>query len=112
MEQDLEIFPDKDLTMLGEKGVNLSGGQKVRLAIARSQYADKDIVIMDDPISALDIHVGKKIMEETIQKYLQGKTRIISTHAVQYQKYFDYIYIMKEGKIQFHLYISKAQFIF
>ena len=99
MTSDLELLPDKDNSMLGDKGVNLSGGQKTRLNIARSIYADSDIVLFDDPISALDIHVGKFIMEETVLGYLQGKTRIIVTHAISYQKYFDYIYIMDAGQI-------------
>lgn len=85
--------------MLGDSGINLSGGQKTRLGLARSLYAGKDIVIMDDPISALDINVGKFIMEETIKGYLKDKTRVIATHAIAYLKYFDYIYIIDEGKI-------------
>merc|ERR1711874_84651 len=81
------------------KGINLSGGQKTRLGIARCLYGDKDVIILDDPISALDINVGKFIMEETIKGYLKDKTRIIATHAIAYLKYFDYIYVMDEGKI-------------
>merc|ERR1711874_586506 len=81
------------------KGINLSGGQKTRLGIARCLYGDKDVIILDDPISALDINVGKFIMEETIKGYLKDKTRVIATHAIAYLKYFDYIYIMDEGKI-------------
>jgi len=53
-----------DLTHIGEKGVNLSGGQKARLSIARAVYANKDIVLMDDPLSALDAHVKKNIFEK------------------------------------------------
>lgn len=48
--------------MIGEKGVNLSGGQKARIALARAIYSDKDIYLLDDPISAVDVHVGKFIM--------------------------------------------------
>ena len=99
LESDLKLLPDADDSMLGDKGINLSGGQKMRLSIARSLYADKDIVLMDDPISALDVGVGKFIMEECILKYLKGKTRVISTHAISYLRYFDYIYIIDEGKI-------------
>ena len=50
-----------DLTEIGEKGINLSGGQKARLSLARAVYANKDIVLMDDPISALDPNTRKKI---------------------------------------------------
>ena len=99
MEKDMETMSDGDNTMLGDKGVNLSGGQKVRLSIARAIYANKDIVLQDDPISALDIHVAQFIMEECIMKYLKGKTRIVATHAIGFLKYFDYIYIINEGSI-------------
>jgi len=62
--RDLEILDGGDLTQIGEKGINLSGGQKARVSIARAVYADKDIVLMDDPLSALDAHVKKSIFEE------------------------------------------------
>lgn len=99
MEPDIEIMADGDLTLLGEKGLNLSGGQKVRLNIARALYANKDIILLDDPISALDVNVGGFIMEYMISDYLKDKTRVIATHAIQFLKYFDYIYIMDDGQI-------------
>ena len=99
MTSDLEILANRDETMLGEKGVNLSGGQKIRLSIARAMYSDSDIYLFDDPISALDVHVGKYVMEEGIVGYLKGKTRVVATHAIEYLKYFDYIYIMENGEI-------------
>ena len=71
----------------------------MRLSIARALYANRDIYLLDDPISALDIHVGKKVMEDGILGYLKGKTRIVSTHALAYLPYFDTVYIMDEGKI-------------
>lgn len=52
--------------MIGEKGVNLSGGQKARIALARALYANADIYLLDDPISAVDAHVGKFIIEQCI----------------------------------------------
>lgn len=99
MEDDLKILENGDLTQLGDKGVNLSGGQKIRLSIARAMYSDSDIYLFDDPISALDIHVGKFVMEEGIVNYLKGKTRIVATHALAYLKFFDYIYVMDNGEI-------------
>jgi ABC-type bacteriocin/lantibiotic exporter with double-glycine peptidase domain len=59
LEPDLEILKSGDLTEIGERGINLSGGQKARISLARAVYAQKDIVLMDDPISALDAHVRK-----------------------------------------------------
>lgn len=61
MTRDLEILPAGDLTEIGEKGINLSGGQKARVSLARAVYSEKDIILMDDPISALDADVRKKI---------------------------------------------------
>ena len=70
LRQDLEIFEAGDLTEIGEKGVNLSGGQKARISIARALYSEKDIYIFDDPISALDANVGMKVMKNCIIKHL------------------------------------------
>ena len=64
LERDLEILPAGDQTEIGEKGINLSGGQKARISLARAVYADNDIILMDDPISALDANVRKKIFEQ------------------------------------------------
>ena len=102
LEDDLKIMEKGIDTMLGDRGVNLSGGQKMRLTIARAFYTPKDVYLFDDPISALDIHVGKKVMEEGILKFLKGKTRIVNTHALAYLPYFDYIYILDEGAIVDH----------
>ena len=99
MTDDLKILQKKDDTLLGDKGVNLSGGQKIRLSIARAMYSDADIYLFDDPISALDIHVGKYVMEEGILNYLKGSTRVVATHAIAYLKRFDYIYVMDDGEI-------------
>ena len=60
---DFKILPSSDLTEIGEKGINLSGGQKARVCLARAVYADTDIMLMDDPISALDVHVRKSVYQ-------------------------------------------------
>lgn len=99
MEDDLKLMDNGADTLLGDRGVNLSGGQKTRLAIARALYSNSDLYLLDDPISALDIHVGKKVMEEGFLHYLKGKTRIIATHALAYLPYFDFILMMDDGKI-------------
>ena len=100
LNQDLNALPGGDLTEIGEKGVNLSGGQKARISLARAMYCDNDIYILDDPISALDAHVGKNIMHNCIEGYLKGKTRILVTHALQYTSFADSIYYLKNGEIQ------------
>ena len=61
---DLLILSDRDNTLIGEKGSTLSGGQKARVSLARAVYADHDLVLMDDPISALDANVRKLIFKE------------------------------------------------
>ena len=66
LERDLQILPAGDLTEIGEKGINLSGGQKARVSLARAVYADKDIILMDDPISALDANVKKQIYKNVL----------------------------------------------
>ena len=70
LERDLEILQCGDLTEIGEKGINLSGGQKARVGLARAVYAQKDIYLLDDPISALDAHVRKKVIENVIMTKL------------------------------------------
>ena len=100
LKPDLEVLVGGDLTEIGEKGINLSGGQKARISLARALYANKDIYIFDDPISALDAHVGMNIMNNCIISYLKGKTRILVTHALQYVSYADRIIYMKEGQIE------------
>lgn len=99
LKPDLEILVGGDLTEIGEKGINLSGGQKARISLARALYAEKDIYIFDDPISALDAHVGMNVMKNCIISYLQNKTRILVTHALQYVSYADRIIYLKDGEI-------------
>lgn len=85
--------------MLGDRGVNLSGGQKTRVNLARCFYADRDVYLLDDPISALDVHVGKQVMEDGVLGLLKGKTRIVATHALAYLPYFDRVVVLDEGRV-------------
>ena len=100
LESDLEILQGGDLTEIGEKGINLSGGQKARISIARALYSEADIYLFDDPISALDANVGKNIIHNCICDYLKGKTRLLVTHAIQYAHLADRIVYIKEGEIE------------
>lgn len=99
LEPDLDLLPNYDLTEVGEKGISLSGGQKQRLNICRAIYCNTDIQIFDDPLSALDAHVGKAVFQNVLQSSLQGKTRILVTHALHFLPYVDYVYVMFEGQI-------------
>ncbi|KAH9945319.1 ABC protein [Epithele typhae] len=109
---DLQVLADGDLTeaiecpsnacaQIGEKGINLSGGQKQRLNIARALYFDADIVIFDDPLSAVDAHVGKALFSDAILGALRnrGKTVVLVTHALHFMSQCDYIYTMHGGRI-------------
>ncbi|TNV86168.1 hypothetical protein FGO68_gene2272 [Halteria grandinella] len=96
LERDLEILPAGDMTEIGEKGINLSGGQKARISLARAAYADRDIILMDDPISALDANVKKKIFKDVFIEKFSNKTRVLVTHAVDFLKYVDTIILIKE----------------
>ena len=99
LEPDLLTLPKGDQTEIGEKGLNLSGGQKARISIARAIYSDSEIYIFDDPLSALDAYVGMNLFKEVFNDFLKEKTFIISTHALQYLSFFDRILYMKDGKI-------------
>uniref|UniRef100_A0AAQ5Y6Q9 ATP-binding cassette, sub-family C (CFTR/MRP), member 12 n=1 Tax=Amphiprion ocellaris TaxID=80972 RepID=A0AAQ5Y6Q9_AMPOC len=96
---DLKILPYGDQTEIGERGLNLSGGQKQRISLARAVYSDKDIFLLDDPLSAVDAHVGKHIFEECIKKELQGKSIILVTHQLQYLEFCDDILVLEDGEI-------------
>ncbi|CAN0354496.1 unnamed protein product [Pylaiella littoralis] len=82
LKSDLEILEAGDLTEIGEKGNNLSGGQQQRVSLARAVYADTDIVLLDDVLSAVDAHVGKHIFDKCIRKMLKHKTVVLVTHQV------------------------------
>lgn len=99
---DLAILPAGDKTEIGEKGINLSGGQKARVSLARAVYSGADIYIFDDPLSAVDAHVGKHIFENVfgVDGMLSGKTRFLVTHAVSYLPKVDEIFVMTSGEIK------------
>ncbi|MEE6486330.1 hypothetical protein FKM82_014574 [Ascaphus truei] len=96
---DLELLPGKDKSEIGEKGINLSGGQKQRVSLARAVYNDADIYILDDPLSAVDAHVGKHIFEKVVgpNGLLKNKTRVLVTHGVSFLKDTDEIVVLVSG---------------
>ncbi|XP_076446983.1 multidrug resistance-associated protein 1-like [Babylonia areolata] len=101
LEQDLSTLPAGDMTEIGEKGINLSGGQKQRVNLARAVYSDSDIYLLDDPLSAVDSHVGKAIFTDVIgpKGMLKGKTRVLVTHGIHWLPLVDEIVVLKEGQI-------------
>ncbi|KAF0977347.1 hypothetical protein FDP41_003339 [Naegleria fowleri] len=99
LEHDLEVLTAGDLTEIGEKGINISGGQKQRVNLARAVYADADVYLFDDVLSALDQHVGRSVFQNCICGLLKNKTRVLVTHQWQYLKDADHIIIIQDGKI-------------
>ncbi|XP_072416269.1 multidrug resistance-associated protein 1 isoform X2 [Chiloscyllium punctatum] len=98
---DLETLPAGDETEIGEKGVNLSGGQKQRVSLARAVYSKNSVYFLDDPLSAVDAHVGRHIFDKVIgpKGLLHGKTRVLVTHSVSFLPRMDRILVMVDGKI-------------
>ncbi|KAK2949702.1 Multidrug resistance-associated protein [Blattamonas nauphoetae] len=99
LEPDFKIFAAGDQTAIGEKGVNMSGGQKARIQLARAIYSDKDIYILDDPLSAVDAHVGRYLMDECICGVLKGKTVILMTNQLQFLDRADKVIALENGRI-------------
>ncbi|EFJ52174.1 ABC transporter [Volvox carteri f. nagariensis] len=97
---DLELLPAGDASEIGEKGINLSGGQKHRVALARATYAAADIYLLDDPLSAVDAHVGRHLFEECICGLLEDRTRVLVTHQLQYLPSADLVVVMAGGAVQ------------
>lgn len=97
--EDLKTLPAGDETEIGENGINLSGGQKARLSLARALYQDRDFYLIDDPFSAVDAHVGKHILEHCILGFLKqrGKTIMLTTNHTQYLTSADNIILIEEG---------------
>ncbi|XP_046899863.1 multidrug resistance-associated protein 1 [Hypomesus transpacificus] len=98
---DLEILPAGDATEIGEKGLNLSGGQKQRVSLARAVYRKADVYLLDDPLSAVDAHVGQHIFDKVIgpKGVLRDKTRVLVTHGTSFLPQADLILVMVDGEI-------------
>jgi ABC-type multidrug transport system fused ATPase/permease subunit len=94
MEDDITILEGGVNTEIGERGINLSGGQKARVALARAVYNNADIYMLDDPLSAVDAHVGEHIFSKLIKEELAGKTRFLVTHHLPVLSQCDFIVIM------------------
>ncbi len=101
LKHDLKIMPAGDLTEIGEKGINLSGGQKQRVSLARSIYSSADIYLLDDPLSAVDSHVGRNIFDLAIgpNGLLNNKTRLFVTNSLNYLPQVDEIIMIDNGEI-------------
>ncbi|KAJ9585510.1 hypothetical protein L9F63_002711, partial [Diploptera punctata] len=99
LQRDLEILANGDKTEISEGGSNLSGGQKQRVNLARAVYADKDIYLLDDPLSAVDAKVARNIFNKCIKAKLKSKTVLLVTHGMQFLEQCDEVLYMKDGII-------------
>uniref|UniRef100_A0A8C4DJG2 ATP-binding cassette, sub-family C (CFTR/MRP), member 8 n=1 Tax=Dicentrarchus labrax TaxID=13489 RepID=A0A8C4DJG2_DICLA len=102
LQPDIDILPQGDQTEIGERGIILSGGQKQRISVARALYQQTNLVFLDDPFSALDIHLSDHLMQDGILKLLREEKRtvVLVTHKLQYLLHADWIIAMKDGTIQ------------
>ncbi|XP_075530342.1 multidrug resistance-associated protein 1-like isoform X3 [Dermacentor variabilis] len=101
LKPDLAVLPAGDNTEVGEKGINVSGGQKQRISIARAAYSSRDVYLFDDPLSAVDSHVGKHIFDKVIgpKGMLRGRTRILVTHRLSVLPEVDTVVVMRGGTV-------------
>ncbi|KAJ3257816.1 Multidrug resistance-associated protein 9 [Boothiomyces macroporosus] len=97
--RDFNSFEEGMFTQIGENGINLSGGQKARVSLARCLYSNADIYLLDDPLAALDAHVGKQLFEQVVKKRLAGKTVLLATHQLQYMQQVDKILVLDQGQV-------------
>nr|ACZ64280.1 ATP-binding cassette sub-family C member 4 [Trichoplusia ni] len=98
--RDFELLPHGDSTLVGERGISLSGGQRARIGLARACYRPADIYLLDDPLSAVDTHVGKHIVSECVNGILDQFTRILVTHQLHHLKTADKVIILRKGEIE------------
>lgn len=99
LERDLEVLTNGDMTDIGERGINLSGGQKQRISLARAVYSQQELLFLDDPLSAVDAHVGKHILNEAILGVLKGKTIVMATHQLHVLPFADHVVCLDRGEI-------------
>ena len=99
LDKDIATFRSGDMTEVGEKGITLSGGQKQRLALCRASYVDREIIVFDDCLSAMDAHVGETRFNDCFLGLLKNKTRIFATNQLNFAKRCDVIVVLKDETI-------------
>jgi ATP-binding cassette subfamily C (CFTR/MRP) protein 1 len=99
LEDDLAILVSGDATEIGERGINLSGGQKARVALARAMYSDADVYMLDDVLSAVDVHVGAHIFQHGVLGLLKNKLVVFATNQLHLLADFDEVLLLKDGEV-------------
>ncbi|XP_074600380.1 ATP-binding cassette sub-family C member 4-like isoform X2 [Brevipalpus obovatus] len=100
LDRDMKILPHGDMTLVGERGVALSGGQRARVALARAIYQEADVYLLDDPLAAVDAQVSKQIFKRCCKEYLKNKVVILVTHHLHFLPRADKILVLSQGKAQ------------
>ncbi|OCT95309.1 multidrug resistance-associated protein 5 [Xenopus laevis] len=96
---DIESLPHGELTEIGERGANLSGGQRQRISLARALYSERSVVLLDDPLSAVDVQVGAQLFSKAIKKGMKNRSVLFITHQLQYLVECDEVLMIKNGSI-------------
>ena len=99
LKEDIQRFPDCDQTVVGERGEVLSGGQQARVSLARAVYADADLYLLDDPLSAVDFKVNKHIFKTCINDLLGEKMRVLTSHQEQHMREADQVIVLYKGYV-------------
>ncbi|XP_078359418.1 ATP-binding cassette sub-family C member 4-like [Oculina patagonica] len=99
LKEDMERFSNGDLTFVGERGAVLSGGQRARVSLARAVYADADVYLLDDPLSAVDLKIAEHIFNHCIRRLLQNKIRVMVTYTESHMKAADQVVVLYKGSV-------------
>lgn len=99
LNRDISMLPYGDFTIVGDRGVSLSGGQRARINLARAVYKDADIYLLDDPLSAVDTHVGKTLFDQCILGFLNEKVVILATHQLQFVSKASQVVLLEDGQM-------------
>ncbi|KAL2644290.1 hypothetical protein R1flu_011877 [Riccia fluitans] len=100
LEHDIAQLPAGDETEIGERGINLSGGQKTRVSLARACYNQSPVVLLDDPLAAVDVPTARHLMEHVLAGILKGRTVILVTHNKSALELVDRIFMVENGRLQ------------
>ncbi len=102
LQEDMAQLPRGLDTQIGERGVNVSGGQKARISLARACYSDADIFLLDDPLSAVDPHVARRLFSNCLRGFLRKKAILLVTHQLAFLDGLDSLLVLHEGAPLFH----------
>ncbi|MCO5614705.1 hypothetical protein L7F22_068989 [Adiantum nelumboides] len=100
LEHDISLFAGGHDTEIGDKGINLSGGQKARISLARACYSTAPIVFLDDPLAAVDVATAKHLIKHVLEGVLKRRTIVLVTHNKTALHICDQVYFMEKGSLR------------